>query len=177
MKLQKIFSDERRGKLMMIDIRPWEFFLAGINLLILFFILRKVLFKPLTEFMEKRADNIRKEIDAANREREDAIKMKEEFKTQIDMAKKEAENIIKLAKEKGQEEYEEIIKTARCEADMLKTKAQREIEAERVQMIEGMKGEIVELALAAASKVIEANMDNDKNRKLVEEAIRSESVA
>jgi len=75
------------------------------------------------------------------------------------------------ARSRAQEEYDAIISAAREEAEAIMMKAREELELERQQMISSVKNEVATLALAAASKVIQANMDTETNRALVNKFI------
>ena len=89
----------------------------------------------------------------------------------------DADKIIKEAAIKAQDKYDEIIKQAKAEVEVLKATAKEEIEMERIEMVKNMRSEIVSLALEAASKVVEANMDIEANLKLVDEVVARKGIA
>ena len=150
---------------------------AIINLLVLYFILRKLLFKPVTEFMENRQNSIRKSLDDAQRDKEEAVDLKNKYEDELKKADEQTQQIIKDAVEKAQADYDEIIKKARVDAEALRLEAKREIEIERNEMMKQIKNQVASLALEAASKVIEANMNTEANKKLVDQFINEQGVA
>lgn len=160
---------------MSLDIPTFVFTI--INLFVLYIILKKVLFKPVTEFMEKRANSIKESIDAAERDKAEALELKAKYEEELKKAGEQAEKIIKEANKKAQVEYENIIKAAKIEAENIRLKLTEEIEIERNKMIKEMKNQVVSLALEAATKVMEANMNTEANNRLVNEFIDEKGIA
>ena len=144
---------------------------AILNLLLLYFILRKVLFKPVTEFMENRTQSIKNSIDDAEKQKAEAIELKRSYEEQLAHAKEDAEKIIREARAKAETEHDQIVAQARTEAEAIMTRAREDIENERRQMISELRAQVAGLALAAASRVIEVNLDTEKNRVLVDKFI------
>lgn len=148
-----------------------------INLLILYFILRKVLFKRVTQFMENRANSIKEAIDNADKSKADADSLKLKYEEQLKAAKAEADKILNDARARANKEYEAVIGNAKKDAETVLVKAREEIEREREQMVKDIKSQVTGLALTVASKVMEANMDNEKNKALAEKFINEAGVA
>ena len=147
------------------------FIFTIINILFLYWILKKILFKPVTAFMEKRANNIKEMFDSAQSSKEQADAMKADLKKQLDKAIEEAEKIINDSKVRAEKQYEEILTKARNDAKLLAEKAQRDIEIERKNTFDDLKAQIAGIALSAASKVIQKNIDTETNKKMVEQFI------
>lgn len=144
---------------------------AILNLLLLYIVLKKVLFKPVTDFMENRTQSIKNSIDDAEKQKAEAMEMKRSYEEQIAHAKEDAEKIIRDGRAKAETEHDQIVAQAHSEAEALVSRAKEEIEGERRQMISELRAQVAGLALAAASRVIEANLDTDKNRELVDKFI------
>lgn len=147
------------------------FIWTAVNLLILYFVLRKLLFKPVTQFMSNRTKSIKDAIEDAEKNRLEAAELKQKYESQLGNAKSEADRILEEARARADKEYEDIINTARKDAEYILLKAQEEIEQERAQMLRNVKNQVTELALLAASKVIEVNMNNEINKALVNKFI------
>ncbi len=154
-----------------------DFIWTIINLIVLYLVLRKILFKPVTEFMENRANSIKQQLEDSRKANEKALKLKESYEKMIASVKMDADKIIKEATIKAQEKYDEIIRQAKADAEALKANAKEEIVAERMEMMKNVRSEIVSLALESASKVVEANMNTESNRKLVDEVLTRKSIA
>jgi F-type H+-transporting ATPase subunit b len=149
---------------------PTAFWVA-VNLIILYVALRKFLFKPVTQHMENRTKSIKDSIQHAENSKAEAMELKKKYEEQLRDSKLEAEKIINDAKARANNEYSAIVASARKEAEDIVQRGKEEVERERQQMVKGIKTQVAGLALAAASKVIEANMDNENNKKLVNKFI------
>ncbi|MCX7921026.1 MAG: F0F1 ATP synthase subunit B [Clostridia bacterium] len=145
----------------------WTF----VNLMLLYFLLKKLLFGRLTLYMDNRTKSIKESIDNAEKAKADAAELKKKYEDQLRSAKDEASKIIDEARSKANKEYDSIIADAKKDAEGVLVKAREEIERERDQMLSDIKGQVASLALAAASKVVEANMDTASNRALVDKFI------
>ncbi len=154
-----------------------DFVWTIINLIVLYLVLRKILFKPVTEFMENRTNSIKQQLEDSKNSNEKALQLKGAYENMIGSVNMDADKIIKEAAIKAQDKYDEIIKQAKAEVEVLKATAKEEIEMERIEMVKNMRSEIVSLALEAASKVVEANMDIEANRKLVDEVVARKGIA
>lgn len=142
-----------------------------INLLVLYFILKRLLFKPVTQFMENRAKSIKDAIDSADKDKGEAAQLKQKYEEQLRAAKDEADRILNDARNRGNKEYDAIVGAARKDAEGVLAKAREEIAHERAQMLKEVKGQVAGLALVIASRVIEANMDTESNKALVNKFI------
>lgn len=142
-----------------------------LNLLILFIALRWILFKPITKIMDNRTEKIKKNIVDAENNRGLAEQLKNDYQEQLNKLKAETSAIINNAHQKAQTEAEEILKKAKQESEIILTKAREQGQVEVQKALENVKNQVAGLALMAATKVIQKNMDNDTNRKLVEKFI------
>lgn len=148
-----------------------SFVFAALNLLILFWFLKCFLFKPVNQVMHTRTETIKKTIEDAEKQKAEALELKSKYEEQIKTAREDAEKIIADAIAKADKEKASIIAEARQEAEAILKKAREEIALEHEQMLRDVKSHVAGIALAAASKVIEANMDTEANRVLVDKFI------
>ena len=153
------------------------FIFAIINLLILYFILKKVFFNRVTEFMEKRTASIQTEIENAGKDRKEAGELKQSLEEKMKQAHVDAAKILSDMKKRAEEEHDSLVQEAKEQARFIISKAHEEIERERRQMLKEIRNETASLALSAASKVLEAQMDTEKNRELVNKFLDEEGVA
>ncbi|NLJ87889.1 MAG: F0F1 ATP synthase subunit B [Epulopiscium sp.] len=142
-----------------------------INTLILFFVLGKLLFKPLTNFMEKRSERIKEQIDFAKSEEEKALKLKEEYEAKLQKIQEEADAILKEAREKALRKEDSIIEEARKESEIIRNRALADIEREKAKVQDEMKKEIIEIASLIAEKFVAESIDEQKQKALIDEAI------
>ncbi len=151
----------------------WTLVVFGILLLVLWRLGLPVLIKS----VEERERRIEKQLQDAERANAEAQRLLEEHKKQIAAARNEAQDILAKAKTIAQKERDVLLAKAREEYDALLSRARRDIDAEKEKAILALRREAVELSIAAASRVIEANLDTEANRKLVSDFLESLSKA
>ncbi|SDE64124.1 F0F1 ATP synthase subunit B [Sporomusa acidovorans] len=144
-----------------------------INFLILVAILAKVAYKPLMQALADRQAKIAESLETAEQEKQAAEKLKQEYLAQLAEARTQAQAIVEKAAKLAEQTKEEMLKEAREESARLLKATQEEITREREHAIAELKGEVVTLAVAAASKIIAQNMDEQVNAKIVDEFINN----
>lgn len=142
-----------------------------INTLILFFVLTKLLFKPVSNFMQKRAERIQSQLEQAKAEEENALKLKAEYESKLQDIQKEADAILKEAREKALKQESSIIEQARQESETIRNRALADIEREKAKVTDEMKKEIIEVASLMAGKFIASSIDSEKHNDLINEII------
>jgi F-type H+-transporting ATPase subunit b len=135
---------------------------------VLFFVLSKTAFGPITEAVAAREQALQDAIDQAKRDREEAARILAEHTAQLEGARAEAQRIIAEGRAVGDKLRSEMVEETRVQQQDMLDRARREIETEKTNAIAELREEAVDLALAGASKVIEKNLDDPTNRKLVE---------
>ena len=146
-------------------------FVTLVSVIGLFLILRWLLFRPVTEVLDKRADRIKSDIEIARKNREESQKIKDELNERLDKAKDEAKAIIENAIQKGQQSREEILKEAKEDSEKIIERARKEIELETSRAITQLKEEVAILATMVASRVLEENLSPEKNNQIVNSVI------
>lgn len=142
-----------------------------VNFLILVAILAKFAYKPLMQGLAERQQKIADNIDAAERERQEAEQLKLEYKQQLLEVRAKAQAIVEKAEKLAEENKEEILKAARSERDRILQNVQEEVARERELALARLKGEVVALSMTAATKIVQQNMDTEINAKLVSDFI------
>ena len=135
---------------------------------VLFFVLSKFAFGPITEAVAAREAALQEAIDQAKRDREEAAKILAEHTAQLEGARGEAQRIIAEGRAVGDKLRAGMLEETRAQQQEMLDRARREIETEKNNAIAELREEAVDLALAGAGKVIEKNLDDATNRKLVE---------
>ncbi|MDE6519660.1 MAG: F0F1 ATP synthase subunit B [Ruminococcus sp.] len=158
----------------MLNFEFWSILEAVVNVLILFILLRIFLFKPINKIMNERTESIQKDIDDAEKAKRETEKLKQQYTDSINEAKEEANNILRKAHEDAEAERESIISKSHKEAEEIVKSADETIENERKRVIQQAHAQIADLAIETASKVIGANLDDEKNRKLVDDFLAQE---
>jgi len=145
--------------------------------LVVMFVLSKYAFKPITAAVEERERLLEETIARAKADREEAQRILEEQRRNLDATRAEAQKLIVEGRMLGEKLRAEMIEETRGQQQEMLERARREIESEKVKAIAELRREAVELAIAGASKVIEKNLDNDSNRKIVESFLASIPIA
>ena len=141
--------------------------------LVLWFVLSKFAFKPITAAVEAREKLLEDMILAAQADRAEATRILEEHLKQIEAARGDAQRIIAEGRAVGEKLRAEMIEETRAQQQEMLERARREIEAEKVRAVIELRHEAVDLAIAGASKVIEKNLDDESNRRIVESFLAS----
>jgi F-type H+-transporting ATPase subunit b len=135
---------------------------------VLLFILARFAFKPLTAAVEAREQRLEAAIREAEENRQKASQLLADQTKALDAARAEAQRVIAEGRVTGEKLRNEMLEQTKHQQHELLERARAEIDTERKRAIADLRREAVELALAGASKVIERNLDDQTNRKLVE---------
>jgi len=141
----------------------WTLVVFGILLVLLW----RLAWPSILKSVEERERRIQKQLEDAERANSEAERLLEEHKKTIAGARSEAQDMIAKAKVVAQKERELLLAKAREEYEGLLARARKDIETEKEKAIVALRREAVELSIAAAAKVIEANLDTEANRRLV----------
>lgn len=149
----------------------YTFIFVAINLLILYFFMRKFLFKPVTEFMEKRKNSIDQALKDAGQAKLEVAEARKNYEEQIKKIREESDRLMDEARAKASREYDVIISNAKKDAQAIVEKGRQDVEREKAEMLRQVRQQIAALALTAATKVVQANMDTDSNKSIVDKFI------
>ena len=158
----------------MIKFEFWYIVETVINVLILFILLRIFLFKPINKMKADRTRTIQDNLDSAEKAKAEAEELRQQYEESISEAKEKANQIIMKAHEDAESERSAIIMKSQEEAEKIVADADKTIENERKRVLRQAQSEIADLAIEAASKIIGENVDDEKNRKLVDKFLSDE---
>ena len=148
------------------------FFITIINIAALFFILRAILFKPVTKFMNERAKRIQDSIDQAEKDKTLAKAMLANYETQLKTAETEAQAIIRSAKEHAQQEAEKIISESRVSAEASLANARKQLEMERMAALAAFRKEAAALVVEAAGSLVSRELKTNDNMQYADLLLR-----
>jgi F-type H+-transporting ATPase subunit b len=149
------------------DISKYTVVIQICNTLILFLVLRHILFKPVTEFLNKRQAAIKHAIDKADADVKEAAKLKADYELKLKEAREEARGIIENATKQGQKRQDEIVREARVDAERIKERAEADVEMQQDQALTYLRDQVADMAISAASKVIDQEFDTENQKRLV----------
>ena len=150
----------------------WEFIFTIVNFLLLLFLLKKFLYKPILKMLDQRKASIDEALTAADEARNEVASTEENLRVQIAKAKVEAEDIVADAKKKADKIHQQIIAGAEAEAKSITDTASEQIEKEKNQAIEQLRNEIADLALLATEKVLAQGLTKKQEKELMDKYVK-----
>jgi F-type H+-transporting ATPase subunit b len=130
------------------------FIITIINIAVLFFILRAILFKPVTRFIDERAKKVPAVRDQAEKNRIQAKALIDQYEAQLKKADEEAAEIIRIARETAQEEAARIVAEGKAGVEKYLEKARRQLDAEQQTAMAAFTTEAAALVLSAAGRLL-----------------------
>jgi len=143
------------------------FIITIINITILFFILKAILFKPVTKFMAERARRIKNSIEEAQKDKDVAEALLDEYKDRLRKAEAESKEILKAASENAERQAQLIIAEGKKEAQETVNAAMKQIEMERQAAHAKFKLEATALIIAISAKLAAKDFSGDDSRRYV----------
>jgi F-type H+-transporting ATPase subunit b len=143
------------------------FIITIINITILFFVLKALLFKPVSKFMAERAKRVQDSIDQAAKDKEEAAKLLAEYEDKLKNAEAEAREIQKTARENAERQAQLTVAEGKREAQDMVNAALKQIEMERQAALAKFKLEAAALVMAVSAKLAARDLSGDDNRRYV----------
>ena len=155
----------------LVGIVPWTFIAQLCNLFIQVYLIKRFLFKPVNEMLEKRRAKADAEIRDAEQAKSEAQAIKAEYEQNMLEARTQANDLIATAKKTASLQSEEMLKQAESQVAAIRAKAEKDIEQEKKKAVSEIKDEIGGLAMEIAGKVIEREISEQDHEKLINEFI------
>ena len=144
-----------------------------ITFVVLLFLLSRFAWKPFTEFLDAREKSIKDAIEAAQRARAEAEEIFKKNEEILAGARRETALLLEQGRRETETLRAELLVQARKEAQDLVEQGKKQIAYEQKQAIEALRRQVVDLAIGAAGRLIQSNLDDAKNRALVAEYVKS----
>lgn len=136
-------------------------------------VLAKYAFPPILGYAAAREKRIQDTLDEARQQREESAKLLEEQRQAMVTARQEAQSVIAEAKQAAERVRDDMLARAKAEQEELVTRARQDIERDRQKAVESLRREAVDLALAAAGKLVGRRIDAAEDRRLVTDYLKS----
>ncbi len=153
------------------DLKPGLTIWTAITFLLLVVVLGKYAWGPIVKMLDERERTIREAIEQAKKERAEAERMLSEQTAALQAAQREAAALAQRSKQDVEVLRADLTAKARKEADDLVASARRQIQEEKSKALAELKGQVVDLAIEAARRLIESSLDEKSQRALVEDYI------
>jgi F-type H+-transporting ATPase subunit b len=134
-------------------------------------VLSRLAFPRIQEALDKRAKAIRENIEAAERQREQADELLNEYRERLKEAREQAEDITQRARKAAEAAKAEAAELGKEKREELVAAARRDIEAETRRSLERIRKEVADLTVLATEKVTRRTLDAEDQKRLVEEAL------
>ena len=146
--------------------------LLAIAVFVMFLFLSYMLFNPAREMLKKRQDKVKNDIDSAEKSREDAAKLKEEYENRLREIHKEEDAILSAARQKALENETKIIDQAKAEAANIIERANHQAELEMKKAQDEIKKEIITVASMVAGKAVSEKLDIEIQDSLIDDTVK-----
>jgi len=153
------------------DLRPGLSIWTALTFLLLLVLLSKFAWGPIVKMLDERERTIREAIEQAKKERAEAERMMTEQKAALAAAQREAAALAQQSKVEVEALRADLTARARKEAEELVATARRQIQEEKTKAVAELKGQVADLAIDAARRLIKSSLDEKAQRALVEEYI------
>ena len=157
----------------MLDLDPGMMIWTWITFFIVLYILSKIALKPMLSAIQARNDEIKNNLESAEKQKVESESLLEQHKKLIAEAEKQAQGIIKENQAIAEKKKQEIIDQAQVEYEKQLHRAQEDIKREKEKALESLRAEVADLAIGAAQKIIIQDLDDAKHREVVDEYIKT----
>ncbi len=147
------------------------FIVTIVNLLIMYWVLKRFLFKPIMLVLAKRQNQIEQDLAQAKADREQSHLELKKAKQKAEQAVSDAARIVHDARVQAQSESHSLIQDAQSQARDVLERAESQREHMRQALLHDVRGEITDLAVSIASQVIQSQMSTQEQRSMVDEIL------
>jgi F-type H+-transporting ATPase subunit b len=139
--------------------------------LITMWVLKRFAFPRIGDALEKRANAIRENIEASEKQREEADKLLEEYRHRLTEAREQADDIAARARKAAEAAVAEATSEGKAKREELVAAARKDIETETRRSLEQIRKEVADLTVLATEKVTRKSLDDDDHRRLIDDAL------
>lgn len=154
-----------------ISINLWQMLVSLANLVLLFMLVKKFLYKPVKKMLETRQNTIDGKYSDAEKAKEDALSTKQMYEDKLSTAKAEADGIIKSAANTAKARENEIILKAKEEAEIIVNQAHEDAELEKKKAQDSIKQEIVQVSTLLTGKMLEREINAQDHKQIIDSFI------
>ena len=148
-----------------------DFILVAGSFLLLIFLVKKYAWGNISSILDERAEKISSDIDGAEEARKKAEELASKREAELAGSRTEAKTIIENAKGTAEKSRADILAEAKLEAGRLKEKANQEIAQNKAEALQSVKGDVADLTISLAGKIISQNLDGQTHKELIDQYI------
>ena len=151
------------------DFHPQDVIISLINIVVLFVLLRLILWKHVIRFLAERKERVQNEIDTAEKNRQDAEALQLEYKKQLGEIEERGRDLIRESQAKANEESARILEETRARTEDMIADAEARIKYEKEQALENSREEVTQLATEMAARILQREVSAEDNVNVVNE--------
>jgi F-type H+-transporting ATPase subunit b len=144
-------------------LHPVDILIHGLNIIVLFILLRLILWKPIIKFLTARAQRVQDELSAAEASQSEAVSLKSEYERNLESIDTQSREILRDSQIRASEQSMEMLRLAKEQSDAMLTEAHDKIEAEKTQAVISARGEIAQLAADMAARILKREVKPEDN--------------
>ena len=156
-----------------ISIKLWQILASLANLVLLFLLIKKFLYKPVKKMLETRQNTIDGDYAAAEEAKNEALKNQKAYEEKLSNAKTEADGGIQSSVDTAASREKEILAEAKEKAEGIMRKAREDAELEKRKAQEGIKQEIISVSTLLAEKMLEREINAQDHEQMIDSFIDS----
>jgi len=145
--------------------------LNALNVILLAYVLSRLLYKPVTNFLRARAEKVNAQLERAESETAKADELKSGYESKLKDIEAEKDKILEAARKQAVEKKNAILEEAKQESETAKQRASAQIKTEREQAEAAMKQSIIDVAVVMAEKFVTLSLNKDVHDRLFSEAM------
>ena len=148
-----------------------DFILIAGSFLLLIFLVKKYAWGNISSILDERAEKISSDIDGAEEARKKAEELASKREAELAGSRTEAKTIIENAKGTAEKSRADMLAEAKLEAGRLKEKANQEIAQNKAEALQSVKGDVADLTISLAEKILSKNLDSQAHKELIDQYI------
>lgn len=156
----------------LIQVDPGLFIWTILTFLVLLGLLGKFAWQPLLAALDSRHELIKKSLDGADKAKQELERLQQDSREIISEARVEAQSIVAKSRSEAEKLKGEMRQKAKEEAGSIVRSAEKQIQVETEKAIAEIRGEVVDLSLLVASRLVKKNLSKEDNQSLIEESLK-----
>jgi F-type H+-transporting ATPase subunit b len=154
-----------------LTVDPYWILVSLVQFVIMYWLLRRFLWGPVTSALESRAQKIREGLDLAEQAKQDRERLKQDVEQLLAQARREAGELAERTTKAAEVAAAQIQAQARAEADRIREKGRTDAQQLHDQALAQLRGEVASMVVLAASRILRQEISPDQHRALIERSL------
>ena len=144
-----------------------------ITFVLLVLVLSATAWKPIIAGIKNREDKIRTDLDGARKAQADAERLRQQYEQQLAEAQRSIQEMVTQARKDGERTKAELVAAAKGEAERVLEKGRKDLEGETERLRGALRGEVAELSVALAEKILNRTVDKKVQDDVLKESLKT----